>query len=525
VKIALKYLTFLACFVPKLLSAQNATYKALIITVDAKSTAQTIDNIGASGCWFSEGIGKYWPVEKREKMAELLFSKDLAADGTFKGIGLSAWRFNIGAGTAEQGDSSGIRDFRKRVEGFLNPDGTYNWDKQAGYQWFLRKAKDYKVENLIAFVNSPPVQFTQNGLGYKTVKDHKTNLKADKYNAYADFLAEVVKHFDQQKLHFNYLSPVNEPQWDWANQPGQASQEGSPWSNEEIHRAITAVDASLTKHKLTTKILTPEAGQLDYLYGGKSNAANQVQDFFGTNGTYNFNNLKHIPKLVAGHSYFTENGDNNLINIRKHLADTAAKYGVTFWQSEYSMLADGYKEGNKGRRTQMDCALFLAKVINHDLTVANAAAWQLWNVWEPGNANFDTRYYVIALKPNADYKDGEFTITKNLWALGNYSRFVRPGMKRLVTTRNDGLTPTQVAQDVMVSAFAGGKDKLVMVLINYTLQSRLITPELKNFKSVKSYRSYTTSANEGDDLKPSAAQALTVPVNLQPRSITTVVFN
>ncbi len=519
-KIALKYLLFIVCLMPTLLSAQTLT-----VTIDAKNTAQTIDNIGASGCWFSEGIGKYWPIEKRERMAELLFSKAIDADGTLKGIGLSAWRFNIGAGTAEQGDSSGIRDFRKRVECFLNPDGTYNWDKQSGYQWFLRKAKDYKVENLIAFVNSPTVQFTQNGLGYKTVKDHKANLKPDKYNAYADFLAKVLRHFDQQKLHFNYISPVNEPQWDWANQPGQASQEGSPWSNEEIHHAITALDASLTKNKLTTKILTPEAGQLDYLYGNNTATSKQIQTLFAANGTYNFNDLKQVPKIVAGHSYFTDNGDNTLINVRKHLADTAAKYGVTFWQSEYSMLANGYKEGTKGRRSQMDCALFLAKVINHDLTVANAAAWQLWNAWEPGNAEWDTRYYLLALKPNADYKDGEFTITKNLWALGNYSRFVRPGMKRVVTTRNDGLTPVQVAQDVMVAAFTGGKDKLVMVVLNYTQQTRLIIPDLRNFKSIKNYRTYTTSANAGDDLKPSVVTNLSGAISLQPRSVTTIVFN
>ncbi len=522
-KIALKYLPVIAlCFIAPALCAQN---KVLTITADARNTVQTIDNIGASGCWFSEGIGKYWPQEKRERMAELLFSKEVAGDGTLKGIGLSAWRFNIGAGTAEQGDSSGIRDFRKRVECFLSPDGTYNWDKQAGYQWFLRKANAYHVENLIAFVNSPPVQFTQNGLGYKTEKDHKANLKADKYGAYANFLAAVIKHFDSQKIHFSYISPVNEPQWDWANKPGQASQEGSPWSNEEINHAITAVDKSLTQNKLNTKILTPEAGQLDYLYGGKSTSANQIQQLFAGNGAYNISGLKHVPNIVAGHSYFTDNGDNTLINVRKHLADTAAKYGVNFWESEYSMLADGYKEGTKGRRSQMDCALFLAKVINHDLTVANAAAWQLWNAWEPGNAEWDTRYYLLALKPNATHTDGEYTITKNLWALGNYSRFVRPGMKRIATTRDDGLTPAQVAQDVMVSAFAGKDGIPVMVLINYTQQPRSVAPVLKNFKSIKTYRAYTTSANAGDDLKPSTQQSLNEAIVLQPRSITTLVFN
>jgi O-glycosyl hydrolase len=512
-------------FISICVKAQTEPGKPLIITVDAKNTAQTIQNIGASGCWFSEGIGKNWPVEKREKMAELLFSKQTAADGTPKGIGLSAWRFNIGGGTAEQGDSSGIRDFRKRVECFLNPDGTYNWNKQAGYQWFLRKAKSYGVENLIAFINTPPVQFTQNGLGYKTVKDHKSNLKPDKYNAYADFMTEVIKHFDGEGLHFSYISPVNEPQWDWANKPGQASQEGSPWSNDEINHIVTLLDASLDQKKLTTKILTPEAGDLTYLYGGKSLSASQIQQLFADNGQYSFSKLKHVPRIVAGHSYFTDNGDSTLYTVRKHLADTARKYGLTYWESEYSMLGEGFRDGTKQKRSQMDCALFLAKVINHDLTVGNASAWQLWNAWEPGNAEWDTRYYLLALKPNTAYTDGEFTITKNLWALGNYSRFIRPGMTRLNTSRNDGLSPIQVAKDVMVSAFTGGENKLVMVVINYTQQPRSIVPDLKNFKAIKKYRNYTTTANLNDDLKPSAQQNLSGDIQLPPRSITTIVFN
>lgn len=506
-------------------NAQTAL-QPLVITVDAKNTAQTMHNFGASGCWFSEGIGKYWPVEKREKMAELLFSKAKAADGSPKGIGLSAWRFNIGGGTAEQGDSSGIKDFRKRVECFLSPDGTYDWNKQAGYQWFLRKAKTYGVENLIAFSNTPPVQFNQNGRGFKTVKDYKANLKPDKYDAYADFLTEVIRHFDKEGLHFNYISPVNEPQWDWSNKPGEASQEGSPWSNADIHKVITAVDASLEKKKLTSQILTTEAAMLTYLYTGKSSASKQIQNFYTDTAKLSFNKLKHVPPFIAGHSYFTDSGDSSIVAVRKHLADTTSKYGIEYWQSEYSMLGDGFREGTKAKRSQMDCALFLAKIINQDITVGNAAAWQLWNSWEPGSAEFDTRYYLLALKPaNAEYTDGDFTITKNLWAMGNYSLFVRPGMKRVNTGRNDGLNPVKVAQDVMVAAFTGGKDKLVMVLINYTDKVRDLVPELKNFKTVKQYQTYVTSANAADNLKPSGIQKINKPIALLPRSVTTIIFN
>ena len=526
-KIFKSYLSLSALLLLSLYSSgQNKTGNTLVITVDAKNTAQTMHNFGASGCWFSEGIGKYWPVEKREKMAELLFSKARAADGSPKGIGLSAWRFNIGGGTAEQGDSSGIKDFRKRVECFLAPDGTYDWNKQAGYQWFLRKAKDYGVENLIAFSNTPPVQFNQNGRGFKTVKDYKANLKPDKYEAYADFLTEVVKHFDKEGLHFNYVSPVNEPQWDWSNKPGQASQEGSPWSNADIHKVISAVDASLEKKKLSSQILTTEAGMLTYLYGGKSSASSQIQQFYADTSHYSFNKLKHVPRFIAGHSYFTDSGDSSIVAVRQHLVDSVSKYGIEYWQSEYSMLGDGFREGSKEKRSQMDCALFLAKIINHDITVGNAAAWQLWNAWEPGSAEWDTRYYLLALKPaNEQYTDGNFTITKNLWAMGNYSLFVRPGMKRINTSRNDGLSPVKVAQDVMVAAFTGGNDKLVMVVINYTNEVRNISPELKNFKTVKKYRTYVTTASVNDNLKPSAEQKLSGPISLLPRSVTTIVLN
>jgi O-glycosyl hydrolase len=507
-------------------NGQNRLDKTLVISIDANDRAQTIDNFGASGCWFSEGIGKYWPLEKRERMAELLFSKAQAADGSFKGIGLSAWRFNIGGGTAEQGDSSGIKDFRKRVECFLAPDGTYDWNKQSGYTWFVKKAKEYGVENLIAFSNSPPVQFTKNGLGFKTEKDYTTNLKADKYDDYADFLTEVLKHFDQEGLHFKYISPVNEPQWDWSNKPGEASQEGSPWSNADIHKVIGALDASLEKKQLSAKILTPEAGMLTYLYSGNSAASNQIQALFGQQSKFSLQDFKHVPPIVAGHSYFTDNGDSSMVAVRKHLADTAKKYGIEYWQSEYSMLGDGFREGTKGKRTQMDCALFLAKIINQDLTVGNAAAWQLWNVWEPGSAEWDTRYYLLALEPaNPEYTDGDFSITKNLWAMGNYSAFVQPGMTRLTTSRNDGLNPVQVAQDVMVSAFNGGADKLVMVLVNYTDQSKTIRPELKNFKGIKSFRTYVTSADIKDNLRPTAEQKFRGTISLAPRSVTTVTLN
>lgn len=503
--------------------AQDTAKKIVTVTIDASNKAQSIDNFGASGCWFSEGIGKYWPVEKKERIAELLFSRSMDANGNPKGIGLSAWRFNIGGGTAEQGDSSGIRDPNRRVECFLNPDGAYDWSKQSGYTWFLKKAKYYGVENLIAFSNTPPVQFTQNRLGFKTSKDFRSNLKLDKYDAYAGFLADVVKHFDSLGLHFNYISPVNEPQWDWSGEFGKAKQEGSPWTNEEIYKVLKAVDSSFTHKKLSSKILAPEAAMLTYLYTGNGLASSQVQQLYGKTSRLYANNLRHMPSIAAGHSYFTEVGDSAMISIRKSLADTLKKYGVDYWQSEYSMLDDGYKEGVRGRIGAMDCALFLAKVIHTDLTVANAKAWQFWNAYEPGNAMWDTRYYLIALKPNMNFTDGDFTVTKNLWALGHYSLFIRPGMYRINLQRSNDPGLIKAARDVMVSAYSNTKDKTVLVAINYSRHEQVLKISMKNFKKVKAVRQYVTTAASEDNMKAYPVKN-EKEILLPARSVNTVVI-
>ncbi|MCF0072117.1 beta-glycosidase [Dyadobacter sp. CY261] len=498
--------------------------RELVIQIDVQNKAQKIDNFGAAGAWFTEGIANNWPAQNREQMAEWLFSKKFDASGNPRGIGLSAWRFNIGGGTAEQGDSSGINDFRKRVECFLRPDGTYDWSKQAGYLWFTKKAREYGVENLIAFSNTPPVQFTKNGRGYKTDKDYISNLKPQHYADYAGFLATVLRHFDDEGLHFNYISPVNEPQWDWYHAPGQAAkQEGSPWRNDEIARVAKALDSALTTTGSKSQILITEAAQLDFLYGKNGNATQQTQAFFKPDSKLALRNLKHLPPLIGGHSYFTDKGDSARIAIRRHIADTTRKYGVTFWQTEYSMLADGYREGKTGRIPAIDCALFLSKVIHDDLVYGNASAWQLWNSWEPGNADFDTRYYVIALKPaNKEYTDGSITATKNLWALGHYSRFIRPGMDRLNVVRGDNLSREEIAQDLMVSAYANEK-QVVLVAINYGTEERVLKPAVSGFRG-KSGDVYLTSGEKGIDMQRSKISNLKDGVKIPARGLVTVVM-
>lgn len=168
----------------------------LEVKVDASVAYQTIDGFASSDAWDMDYIGKYWSTSNKEGIAELLFSREVNEKGTPKGIGLSMWRVNLGGGSAEQGDNSGIKSdrYERRAECYLNQDGTYNWSKASGQRYFMEKAKEYGCESFVLFSNTPPVWYTKNGLAFPSDK-RGNNLKDDCYDDFAEFLATVTKHY------------------------------------------------------------------------------------------------------------------------------------------------------------------------------------------------------------------------------------------------------------------------------------------------------------------------------------------
>ncbi len=139
----------------------------------------------------SSGFGTQ---EKQNQIADWLFSTENDANGQPKGISMSLWRFNVGAGSTEQGENSQIASPWMRAECFLNPDGTYDWNKQQRATQFPETGKKERgVNKFLAFLNSPPVYYTQNGLATNTGRGGTANLKLDCYEKYARFLADVVQ--------------------------------------------------------------------------------------------------------------------------------------------------------------------------------------------------------------------------------------------------------------------------------------------------------------------------------------------
>ncbi len=476
------------------------------ITLLPETTYQEIHNFGASDAWSCQFVGN-WPDEQKNRIADLLFSLETDETGSPKGIGLSCWRFNIGAGSARQGNESGIDDPWRRAESFFQENGSYNWDKQAGQRWFLQAAKKRGVETFIGFVNSPPVALTKNGKAHSN-GGNSMNLTPENLPKFSNYLVEVTQNIQQKEgVLFDYLSPVNEPQWDW-----KGGQEGSPWKNAEIAQLCRILGNDLKNVGLPTQVEITEAGQLNHLYEAANDAerGNQIREFFSPSSVNYVGDAPNMAHKIAGHSYFTTTNDQVLKEVRNHLKEEIFRVDpdLEFWMTEFCILGDNDGFRGNGRDLGMETALFVANVIHADLMIAGASAWHWW----------------LAVSPY-DYKDGLVYIDKSetggniyesklLWALGNFSRFIRPGATPILTFAGENPALT-------TSSYKNENGQLVIVVLNKHEFAQELKINLDGDYSSK-VKVYETS--EENDLKFRGVFDRNESLKIAGKSVTTIVI-
>lgn len=489
------------------------------VTINSTQQFQTITGFAASDCWSPSYVGKNW-TNSREKITELLFSSEIV-NGQPQGIGLSQWRVNLGGGSAQQGDASGIEDKSRRAESYLTDQLTLDWNRCEGQRYFMSRAKELGCNSFILFSNTPPVQFTYNGKGF-SARGGKSNLKPEHYDDFANYMAEVAGHYTSQGYHISHISPINEPQYNW-----ESGQEGSGWTNAETARLARELDASLTARNLSTDILLGEAGDWEYLYKVKSDAArsNVITDLFSP-GSENFvGNLAHVKNLVCGHSYWTDGTWNDMRKVRQQVYQAASNKGLELWQSEWSMLGDGYSSTEftgYDAATEMDIALYMSRVIHNDLTVANVSSWSYWTSMDVSRWGHKNRFLLISLVPangvDGDIaQEGTFAATPTLWVLGNYSRFIRPGYRRISLTLKESM-------NFFGSAWISpDKKQIVAIYTNYANKGVRLYEKREGWDGyVKAITTYTTTSidNLVEECMETDKQVI-----LAPKSVTTVVYD
>ena len=502
------------------------TEEAVQVSIDADIHYQTMDGFGASDAWRTQFVGRHWPLEKRNQMADLLFSREFDPAGNPRGIGLSIWRFNITAGSSEQAEASGISNVWRRGECFQNPDGSYDWNKQEGQQWFLQAARQRGVEKFLAFPNAPPVHLSANGKAYASQGQININLKPGGMELYAGFLADVLEHFDREGLPFDYLSPVNEPQWDWS----QGNQEGTPALNEEIYSLLRYLSTELSARGLDTRIVIGEAGTIGHAAIsmqtiGQQGAGrdDQARFFFGSSSPFYIGDLPRVANIISAHSYHTVWPISKQVEYRqlvsKHIREAHPDLG--YWMSEYCILQENSEIGRGGGRDLgMATALYVARIMHHDLTLTHARSWQWWTAitevdYKDGLIYLDDGSEGDRGKMGADIQslqvDGEVRESKLLWVLGNYSRFIRPGMVRV----HCEVSPEQSPENGMLASAYQDLEAGTLVLVLTNLSEQAVTVSIGGSEKV---RCYTT--DQQSDMKHSVQ--LSSEVNVPGRSVLTV---
>jgi len=497
-----------AIFVYPLAYAAPSVPQTYEVKIDLGIEHQTIDNFGASDCWSMQMVGG-WSFENRNRIADLLFSQT-------DGIGLSCWRFNLGGGKHLED----IGDPWRTVETFEVDEGRYDWTRQGNEQWFLYAAKARGVEQYVAFVNSPPDRMTRNGLTRCNEGLHTTNLKAGYEGQFACYLADIVEHFHRhpdelRRLTFDWVSPVNEPQWDWTGR----SQEGNRASNEDLKRIYMAVGEELERRGLPTKVLGMESGHMGCLHSLDPSSFLRygkrfgfyLKDFCGDPAV-----AKYMGNVIGWHSYLCDKVPEPFLSQRQKLGERLKNYpGWRFWQTEYCVMQGPEGAGGGGRDLGMKTALDVARVMHYDLVLTNVSAWQWWlavSRWDYKDGLIYTDYREEG-DPETIYP------SKLLWVMGNFSRFVRPGARRVELTGADNL------YGLLGSAYRSADgDRLAVVFVNIADEDAEVSLDVNGLPegmSITSCTPYITSADKDLRREPAlkACGACVVPS----RSVVTLV--
>jgi len=457
----------------------NDDQVAAMVNINYNVIHQEIDGFGGSNAW----TGLPQNSAAANEVVKLLYSKT-------EGAGFSILRNRI--------------PFRERLAGDNNPefnddfvtlksDNTYNFTDNGGVKTFKlnwnswdlagTKALISKIkslgkngpENLVVMSSpwtTPNNRVTQwkedvtdagaknYAINWKT-PDVWGRLKKDKYGDYADLLADYVKNFETKMgAPLAILSIQNEPNW-------KTNYESTYWNGTDIRDFLKTITDRFPLKGINPQtdigIMIPEYENFDIdfnemikpsLDDPKSNSVISYIALHQYNGAYDSSGkagAKSFPQIISS--------------------------GKRFWQTEVSGSGPNMPAG-----TGIDNALFYAKMIHYDMTLTQINAFLFWWLWtNDGNNDFTG----VLIKVDGS----KVTASTRLYAMGQYSRFIRPGWNRIEADSSP-------SPEIYVSAYANTKTgEIAIVAINSGNSNAEITFNLEGavFSSLDTWR---TSENE-----------------------------
>ncbi|WP_424570655.1 RICIN domain-containing protein [Streptomyces sp. CH-036] len=473
--------------------AAGAPAAALTVRPDPSYQHPAFQGWGTALAWFANVTGG-WPDAQRNALADALYGAD--------GLGFTVARYNIGGG-----DSPETAPYMRAggaVPGWWNrpgaespdwwdPDRADHWkaDTDANQRWWLSAAKARGASTFEAFSNSAPYFMTNSGVVSGNGNGWEDNLRSDQYERFAAYLAGALQRAQAASgVTFDSLSPVNEPDTDYWKAGGR--QEGSHWDRASQARAIITLRAALDSRGIPASIAAMDETNPDKTRGNWDSYSPAVRDAVGR---------------VNTHTY----GTGGRIGVR----DIAKGETKPLWMSEVDL------GGSVGQSfTDMRPALDLARQITDDLRELEPRAWVVWQAVEdyenmaPGRENANWGLIQTDFTPE-DAATEPLRKNKKYWAMGNYSRFIRPGA-RIINT-DDPHTTAALRPD-------GG---MVVVHTNPTESDRDVTLNLDGFRTADDgpVERWTTDGTKNLQRDADAAVAgRTLRTTIGPGSVTTFVL-
>lgn len=385
------------------------------VFVDPSKTFQTLVGIGGAITDASAEVFAKLPEAKQKELMEAYYSPE-------KGIGYSLGRTNI----ASCDFSSGSYNYIEENDSLLTKFSVAH-DEQFRIP-FIKKAIAAAGGNLTMFVSpwSPPAWMKTNNDVLRGGK-----LLPQFRQAWANYYIKFIKTYESMDIPIWGLSVQNEPM-------ATQTWESCLYTGEEERDFIkTYLGPTLHKNGMGDKKLIAWDHNRDLLYQRASTVLNDPE----------------AAKYVWGigfHWYETWTGSAQQFENLKRVKESFPDKELIFTEGcvekfDFSRVNDWALGERYG--------LWLVNDFN-----CGTAAWTDWNVLldENGGPNHVGNFCFAPV--HANLKTGELIYTNSFYYLGHFSKFVRPGAKRIISSSN--------RDKLLTTAFMNTDGKVAVIVLN-----------------------------------------------------------
>ncbi|KAF2456612.1 glycoside hydrolase superfamily [Lineolata rhizophorae] len=360
------------------------------VNVDLSQRYQTMDGFGFSLAFQRANLVVNLPEEKRTALIDLFFNATT-------GAGFTILRNGIGA--SPDSNSDHMNTILPENPGSPTAEPEYVWDgKDSGQLWVSQQAVTYGLDQIYANAWSAPGFMKTNGNnanGGTLCGVSGTNC-GDWRQAYADYLVQYIKFYEQEGVPVRYLGFLNEP--DLSTSYSSMLSNGNQAAEFIEVLYPTLQENNMSNVGITCCDATGWNAQAQML-GGLSSVNDMIE-------------------LITSHSYTSS--PSSPLNTPHRV-----------WESEYADLSGQwttawYSGGGAGD------GMTWANNIYNAIVNANVSGYLYWEGVQSTAINGPVNEKLVRIDNN------EVTVSKRLWAFAQWSRVVRPGAVRISSSSGGG---------------------------------------------------------------------------------------